>query len=157
MTKKQEQARRVFANYCNKCNPAIGGAQKASQDGKQYVCTYFMACRYNESVDGLKASEKAEDFKKYIDEIGAVWSQPYCIDDIKPLESTESPLCTLGASGILYNYEALKKMLNTFSSKFETFGISQDSKLMGKKINALYIKDVDGNEGFILAMRPLKD
>ena len=157
MTKKQEQARRVFANYCNKTNSTVGGAQLNSEDGMQYVCNHFMACRYKDKVDDLKPAQRCVNFQKFIDEVSTVCYTPYCMDDIKPVDGSDNLLCTLGASGVFYDYTALKKMLNTFNGKIAALGISRNSKFMGKGINALYVQDTDGNEGFILAMRPMKD
>lgn len=156
VTKGKEQARRVFANYCKKTNETVGGAQVKSSDGKQYVGNHFMICRYVDKVDGLEQADRLVDFKKYIDELGLTLHMPYCLDDIKPVSGSDNKLCTLGKSGICYDYIALKKMLKTFG-QIQDFGINQDSKLMGKGCYALLIKDTDGNEGFILALRPKKD
>lgn len=59
VTKGQQQARRVFAKYCQDIDHALGGYAISDEDGKQYIGNQFCVVRYTETVtndDIVKAS-----------------------------------------------------------------------------------------------------
>lgn len=70
LTKKQIEARQVFARYCVKTENGYdaAGAQRLSDDGKQYVGNAYWVARYTEHVDGLETADRCRDYSKYIDE-----------------------------------------------------------------------------------------
>ena len=118
VTKGQQQARRIFAKYCQDIDHALGGYAISDEDGKQYIGNQFCVVRYTETVtndDIAKASVNCtKAFKKFIDESGAEWKDIVSVDDIKLVESDKN---LLQISGNLYNAKALKKMLRTFAGK----------------------------------------
>lgn len=152
VTKGQQQARRVFAKYCQDIDHALGGYAISDEDGKQYIGNQFCVVRYTETAindDIVKASVNCtKAFKKFIDESGAEWKDIVSVDDIKPVEGNKD---LLQISGNLYNAKALKKMLKTFSGK-PAVGIVTESD-RNIKPNVLHIMDVLGNEGILLPLR----
>lgn len=59
ITKQQEQARRIFAKYCQDNDHALGGYAISDEDGKQYIGNQFCVVRYAGTVtdsDIVKAS-----------------------------------------------------------------------------------------------------
>ena len=145
ITKQQEQARRIFAKYCQNIDHALGGYAISDEDGKQYIGNSFCAVRYKEAVtdsDIAKASVNCtKAFKKFIDESRAEWKDIVSVDDIKLVEGDKN---LLQISGNLYNAKALRKMLRTFVGK-PAVGIVTENKS-----NIIHIIDVRGNEGIIL-------
>ena len=152
VTKGQQQARRVFAKYCQDIDHALGGYAISDEDGKQYIGNQFCVVRYTETVtndDIVKASVNCtKAFKKFIDESGAEWKDIVSVDDIKPVEGNKD---LLQISGNLYNAKALKKMLKTFSGKPALGIVTEGSR--NTKPNVLHIMDVLGNEGILLPLR----
>lgn len=152
ITKQQEQARRVFAKYCQNIDHALGGYAISDEDGKQYIGNQFCVVRYTETAindDIVKASvDCTKAFKKFIDESGAEWKDIVSVDDIKPVEGSKD---LMQIAGNLYNAKALKKMLKTFSGK-PAVGIVTESD-RNTKPNVLHIMDVLGNEGILLPIR----
>nr|DAR59213.1 MAG TPA: hypothetical protein [Caudoviricetes sp.] len=75
LTKKQIEARQVFAKYCVKTGyPVVyAGAQRLSNDGKQYVGNAYWIARYTEHIDGLETAGMNCDYSKYIDEAATAW------------------------------------------------------------------------------------
>ena len=145
VTKGQQQARRVFAKYCQDIDHALGGYAISDEDGKQYIGNSFCVVRYKEAVtdsDIAKASVNCtKAFKKFIDESRAEWKDIVSVDDIKLVEGDKN---LLQISGNLYNAKALRKMLRTFVGK-PAVGIVTENKS-----NIIHIIDVRGNEGIIL-------
>ena len=145
ITKQQEQARRIFAKYCQDIDHALGGYAISDEDGKQYIGNQFCVVRYTETAindDIVKASvNRTKAFKKFIDESRAEWKDIVSVDDIKPVEGSKN---LIQISGNLYDANALKKMLKTFSGK-PAVGIVTENKS-----NIIHIIDVRGNEGIIL-------
>ena len=145
ITKQQEQARRIFAKYCQNIDHALGGYAISDEDGKQYIGNSFCVVRYKEAVtdsDIAKASVNCtKAFKKFIDESRAEWKDIVSVDDIKFVEGDKN---LLQISGNLYNAKALRKMLRTFVGK-PAVGIVTENKS-----NIIHIIDVRGNEGIIL-------
>ena len=145
ITKQQEQARRIFAKYCQNIDHALGGYAISDEDGKQYIGNSFCVVRYKEAVtdsDIAKASVNCtKAFKKFIDESRAEWKDIVSVDDIKLVEGDKN---LLQISGNLYNAKALRKMLRTFVGK-PAAGIVTENKS-----NIIHIIDVRGNEGIIL-------
>ena len=145
ITKQQEQARRIFAKYCQDIDHALGGYAISDEDGKQYIGNSFCVVRYKEAVtdsDIAKASVNCtKAFKKCIDESRAEWKDIVSVDDIELVEGNKN---LLQVSGNLYNAKALKKMLKTFVGK-PAVGIVTENKS-----NIIHIIDVRGNEGIIL-------
>ena len=145
ITKQQEQARRIFAKYCQDIDHALGGYAISDEDGKQYIGNQFYVARYTDTVtdnDIAKASVNCtKAFKKFIDEARAEWKDIVSVDDIELVEGNKS---LLQVSGNLYNAKALKKMLKTFVGK-PAVGIVTENKS-----NIIHIIDVRGNEGIIL-------
>lgn len=152
VTKGQQQARRVFAKYCQGIDHALGGYAISDEDGKQYIGNQFCVARYTETAindDIVKASVNCtKAFKKFIDESGAEWKDIVSVDDIKSVEGDDS---LLQISGNLYNAKALKKMLKTFVGK-PALGIVTEGN-RNTKPNVLHIMDVLGNEGILLPLR----
>ena len=152
ITKQQEQARRIFAKYCQNIDHALGGYAISDEDGKQYIGNSFCVVRYKEAVtdsDIAKASVNCtKAFKKFIDESRAEWKDIVSVDDIKLVEGDKN---LLQISGKLYNAKALKKMLRTFVGK-PAIGIVTESD-RSRKPNVLHIMDVLGNEGILLPLR----
>lgn len=145
ITKQQEQARRIFAKYCQDIDHALGGYAISDEDGKQYIGNSFCVVRYKEAVtndDIAKACVNCtKAFKKFIDESRAEWKDIISVDDIELVEGNKN---LLQVSGNLYNAKALKKMLKTFVGK-PAVGIATENKS-----NIIHIIDVRGNEGIIL-------
>ena len=145
ITKQQEQARRIFAKYCQDIDHALGGYAISDEDGKQYIGNQFCVVRYTDTVtdnDIAKACVNCtKAFKKIIDESRAEWKDIVSVDDIKPVANNKN---LLQISGNLYNAKALKKMLKTFVGK-PAVGIVTENKS-----NIIHIIDVRGNEGIIL-------
>lgn len=145
ITKQQEQARRIFAKYCQDIDHALGGYAISDEDGKQYIGNQFYVARYTDTVtdnDIAKASVNCtKAFKKFIDEARAEWKDIISVDDIKPVADNKN---LLQISGNLYNAKALKKMLKTFVGK-PAVGVVAENKS-----NIIHIIDVRGNEGIIL-------
>lgn len=145
ITKQQEQARRVFAKYCQDIDHALGGYAISDEDGKQYIGNQFCVVRYTETVtdnDIAKACVNCtKAFKNFIDEARAEWKDIVSVDDIKPVANNKN---LLQISGNLYNAKALKKMLKTFVGK-PAVGVVAENKS-----NIIHIIDVRGNEGIIL-------
>ena len=145
ITKQQEQARRIFAKYCQDIDHALGGYAISDEDGKQYIGNQFCVARYTETVtdnDIAKACVNCtKAFKNFIDEARAEWKDIVFVDDIKPVADNKN---LLQISGNLYNAKALKKMLKTFVGK-PAVGIVTENKS-----NIIHIIDVRGNEGIIL-------
>lgn len=145
ITKQQEQARRVFAKYCQNIDHAVGGYAISDEDGKQYIGNSFCVVRYKEVVTNDDIAKACVDctkaFKNFIDEARAEWKDIVSVDDIKPVEGNKN---LLQVSGNLYNAKALKKMLKTFVGK-PAVGIVTENKS-----NIIHIIDVRGNEGIIL-------
>ena len=145
ITKQQEQARRIFAKYCQDIDHALGGYAISDEDGKQYIGNQFCVVRYTDTVtdnDIAKACVNCtKAFKNFIDEARAEWKDIVSIDDIKPVANNKN---LLQISGNLYNAKALKKMLKTFVGK-PAVGVVAENKS-----NIIHIIDVRGNEGIIL-------
>ena len=145
ITKQQEQARRIFAKYCQDIDHALGGYAISDEDGKQYIGNSFCVVRYKEAVTNDDIAKACVDctkaFKKFIDESRAEWKDIVSVDDIKPVEGSKN---LIQISGNLYDANALKKMLKTFSGK-PAVGIVTENKS-----NIIHIIDVRGNEGIIL-------
>ena len=145
ITKQQEQARRIFAKYCQDIDHALGGYAISDEDGKQYIGNQFCVVRYTDTVtdnDIAKACVNCtKAFKTFIDEARAEWKDIVSVDDIKPVEGNKN---LLQVSGNLYNAKALKKMLKTFVGK-PAVGVVAENKS-----NIIHIIDVRGNEGIIL-------
>ena len=145
ITKQQEQARRIFAKYCQDIDHALGGYAISDEDGKQYIGNQFCVARYKEAVTNDDIAKACVDctkaFKKFIDESRAEWKDIVSVDDIKPVANNKN---LLQISGNLYNAKALKKMLKTFVGK-PAVGIVTENKS-----NIIHIIDVRGNEGIIL-------
>ena len=145
ITKQQEQARRVFAKYCQDIDHALGGYAISDEDGKQYIGNQFCVVRYTDTVtdnDIAKACVNCtKAFKNFIDEARAEWKDIVSVDDIKPVANNKN---LLQISGNLYNAKALKKMLKTFVGK-PAVGVVAENKS-----NIIHIIDVRGNEGIIL-------
>ena len=145
ITKQQEQARRIFAKYCQDIDHALGGYAISDEDGKQYIGNQFCVVRYTDTVtdnDIAKACVNCtKAFKNFIDEARAEWKDIVSVDDIKPVEGNKN---LLQVSGNLYNAKALKKMLKTFVGK-PAVGVVAENKS-----NIIHIIDVRGNEGIIL-------
>ena len=145
ITKQQEQARRIFAKYCQDIDHALGGYAISDEDGKQYIGNQFCVARYKEAVTNDDIAKACVDctkaFKKIIDESRAEWKDIVSVDDIELVEGNKD---LLQISGNLYNAKALKKMLKTFVGK-PAVGIVTENKS-----NIIHIIDVRGNEGIIL-------
>lgn len=145
ITKQQEQARRIFAKYCQDIDHALGGYAISDEDGKQYIGNQFCVVRYTDTVtdnDIAKACVNCtKAFKNFIDEARAEWKDIVSVDDIKPVANNKN---LLQISGNLYNAKALKKMLKTFVGK-PAVGVVAENKS-----NIIHIIDVRGNEGIIL-------
>ena len=145
ITKQQEQARRIFAKYCQDIDHALGGYAISDEDGKQYIGNQFCVVRYTDTVtdnDIAKACVNCtKAFKNFIDEARAEWKDIVSVDDIKPVANNKN---LLQISGNLYNAKALKKMLKPFVGK-PAVGIVTENKS-----NIIHIIDVRGNEGIIL-------
>ena len=145
ITKQQEQARRIFAKYCQDIDHALGGYAISDEDGKQYIGNQFCVARYKEAVTNDDIAKACVDctkaFKKIIDESRAEWKDIVSVDDIKPVANNKN---LLQISGNLYNAKALKKMLKTFVGK-PAVGVVAENKS-----NIIHIIDVCGNEGIIL-------
>ena len=145
ITKQQEQARRIFAKYCQDIDHALGGYAISDEDGKQYIGNQFCVARYKEAVTNDDIAKACVDctkaFKKIIDESRAEWKDIVSVDDIELVEGNKN---LLQISGNLYNAKALKKMLKTFVGK-PAVGIVTENKS-----NIIHIIDVRGNEGIIL-------
>ena len=145
VTKGQQQARRVFAKYCQDIDHALGGYAISDEDGKQYIGNSFCVVRYKEAVTNDDIAKACVDctkaFKKFIDESRAEWKDIVSVDDIELVEGNKN---LLQVSGNLYNAKALKKMLKTFVGK-PAVGIVTENKS-----NIIHIIDVRGNEGIIL-------
>ena len=145
ITKQQEQARRIFAKYCQDIDHALSGYAISDEDGKQYIGNQFCVVRYTETVtdnDIAKACVNCtKAFKNFIDEARAEWKDIVSVDDIKPVANNKN---LLQISGNLYNAKALKKMLKTFVGK-PAVGVVAENKS-----NIIHIIDVRGNEGIIL-------
>ena len=145
ITKQQEQARRIFAKYCQDIDHALGGYAISDEDGKQYIGNSFCVVRYKEAVTNNDIAKACVDctkaFKKIIDESRAEWKDIVSVDDIELVEGNKN---LLQVSGNLYNAKALKKMLKTFVGK-PAVGIVTENKS-----NIIHIIDVRGNEGIIL-------
>lgn len=152
ITKQQEQARRIFAKYCQDIDHALGGYAISDEDGKQYIGNQFCVVRYTDTVtdnDIAKACVNCtKAFKNFIDEARAEWKDIVSVDDIKPVEGNKD---LLQISGNLYNAKALKKMLKTFSGKPALGIVTEGSR--NTKPNVLHIMDVLGNEGILLPLR----
>lgn len=145
ITKQQEQARRIFAKYCQNIDHAFGGYAISDEDGKQYIGNSFCVVRYKEAVTNDDIAKACVDctkaFKKFIDESRSEWKDIISVDDIELVEGNKN---LLQVSGNLYNAKALKKMLKTFVGK-PAVGI-----VAKNKSNIIHIIDVCGNEGIIL-------
>lgn len=145
ITKQQEQARRIFAKYCQDIDHALGGYAISDEDGKQYIGNQFCVARYKEAVTNDDIAKACVDctkaFKKIIDESRAEWKDIVSVDDIEPVADNKN---LLQISGNLYNAKALKKMLKTFVGK-PAVGVVAENKS-----NIIHIIDVCGNEGIIL-------
>ena len=145
ITKQQEQARRIFAKYCQDIDHALGGYAISDEDGKQYIGNQFCVVRYTDTVtdnDIAKACVNCtKAFKTFIDEARAEWKDIVSVDDIKPVEGNKN---LLQVSGNLYNAKALKKMLTTFVGTPAVVVVAEN------KSNIIHIIDVRGNEGIIL-------
>ena len=145
ITKQQEQARRIFAKYCQDIDHALGGYAISDEDGKQYIGNQFCVARYKEAVTNDDIAKACVDctkaFKKIIDESRAEWKDIVSVDDIELVEGNKN---LLQVSGNLYNAKALKKMLKTFVGK-PAVGVVAENKS-----NIIHIIDVRGNEGIIL-------
>ena len=145
ITKQQEQARRIFAKYCQDIDHALGGYAISDEDGKQYIGNQFCVVRYTDTVtdnDIAKACVNCtKAFKTFIDEARAEWKDIVSVDDIELVEGNKN---LLQVSGNLYNAKALKKMLKTFVGK-PAVGVVAENKS-----NIIHIIDVRGNEGIIL-------
>ena len=145
ITKQQEQARRIFAKYCQDIDHALGGYAISDEDGKQYIGNQFCVARYKEAVTNDDIAKACVDctkaFKKIIDESRAEWKDIVSVDDIELVEGNKN---LLQVSGNLYNAKALKKMVKTFVGK-PAVGIVTENKS-----NIIHIIDVRGNEGIIL-------
>ena len=145
ITKQQEQARRIFAKYCQDIDHALGGYAISDEDGKQYIGNSFCVVRYKEAVTNDDIAKACVDctkaFKKIIDESRAEWKDIVSVDDIELVEGNKN---LLQVAGNLYNAKALKKMLKTFVGK-PAVGIVTENKS-----NIIHIIDVRGNEGIIL-------
>ena len=145
ITKQQEQARRIFAKYCQDIDHALGGYAISDEDGKQYIGNQFCVVRYTDTVtdnDIAKACVNCtKAFKNFIDEARAEWKDIVSVDDIKPVANNKN---LLQISGNLYNAKALKKMLKTFVGKPAVGIVTENNS------NIIHIIDVRGNEGIIL-------
>ena len=145
ITKQQEQARRIFAKYCQDIDHALGGYAISDEDGKQYIGNQFCVVRYTDTVtdnDIAKACVNCtKAFKNFIDEARAEWKDIVSVDDIELVEGNKN---LLQVSGNLYNAKVLKKMLKTFVGK-PAVGVVAENKS-----NIIHIIDVRGNEGIIL-------
>lgn len=152
VTKGQQQARRVFAKYCQDIDHALGGYAISNEDGKQYIGNSFCVVRYTEAVtnnDIVRASVNCtKAFKNFIDEAAAEWKDIVSVDDIKLVEGDKN---LLQISGNLYNAKVLKKMLRTFVGKPALGIVTEGSR--NTKPNVLHIMDVLGNEGILLPLR----
>lgn len=152
VTKGKQQARRVFAKYCQDIDHALGGYAISDEDGKQYIGNQFCVVRYTETAindDIAKACVNCtKTFKNFIDEAAAEWKDIVSVDDIKSVEGDDS---LLQISGNLYNAKALKKILKTFVGK-PALGIVTEGN-RNTKPNVLHIMDVLGNEGILLPLR----
>ena len=145
ITKQQEQARRIFAKYCQNIDHEFGGYAISDEDGKQYIGNSFCVVRYKEAVTNDDIAKACVDctkaFKNFIDEARVGWKDIVSVDDIELVEGNKN---LLQVSGNLYNAKALKKMLKTFVGK-PAVGIVTENKS-----NIIHIIDVRGNEGIIL-------
>lgn len=145
ITKQQEQARRIFAKYCQDIDHALGGYAISDEDGKQYIGNSFCVVRYKEAVTNDDIAKACVDctkaFKNFIDEARAEWKDIVSVDDIELVEGNKN---LPQVSGNLYNAKVLKKMLKTFVGK-PAVGIVTENKS-----NIIHIIDVRGNEGIIL-------
>lgn len=152
LTKKQIEARQVFAKYCVKTGyPVVyAGAQRLSNDGKQYVGNAYWIARYTEHIDGLETAGMNCDYSKYIDEAATAWKIPFCVDDIKVCDNDK--FCTIG--GTMYNLNTVKKILNSFKKPYE-IGIVEGSRYMGSGVNVLYLADAQGNDAIVIPLRPI--
>ena len=152
LTKKQMEARQVFAKYCVKTeNGSIcAGAQPLSDDGKQYVGNAYWVARYTERVDGLETAGISRDYSKFIDEAKKAWKIPFCEDDIKMCD--DDKFCTIGDN--MYNLNTVKKILNSFKKPYE-IGIVEGSRYMGSGVNVLYLADSQGNDAIVIPLRPI--
>ena len=152
ITKQQEQARRIFAKYCQDIDHDLGGYAISDEDGKQYIGNSFCVVRYTDTVTNNDIAKACVDctkaFKNFIDEAAADWKDIVSVDDIKLVEGDKN---LLKLSGNLYDANALKKMLKTFSGK-PAIGIVTESD-RSTKPNVLHIMDVLGNEGVLLPLR----
>lgn len=144
LSKKQIEARQVFAKYCvkteNGCDCA--GAQLLSDDGKQYVGNAYWIARYTKRVDGLKIANRYRNYSKFINDAATAWKTPFCLDDIRVCDN--DMFCTIGDN--MYNLNAVKKILNSFKAPYE-IGIVSDM------FKALYISDAQGNDAMVLPLR----
>lgn len=152
LTKKQIEARQVFARYCVKTEgySVYAGAQRLSNDGKQYVGNAYWIARYTEHVDGLETAGMNRDYSKYIDEAATAWKIPFCKDDIKVCD--DDMFCTIG--GTMYNLNTVKKILNSFKKPYE-IGVVEGSRYMGSGVNVLYLADAQGNDAIVIPLRPI--
>lgn len=152
LTKKQIEARQVFARYCVKTEDGYdaAGAQRLSDDGKQYVGNAYWVARYTEHVDGLETADRCRDYSKYIDEAKKAWKIPFCVDDIKVCDN--DMFCTIGDS--MYNLNTVKKILNSFKAPYE-IGVVEGSRYMGSGVNVLYLADAQGNDAIVIPLRPI--
>lgn len=153
LTKKQMEARQVFAKYCVKTENGsrCAGAQVMSDDGKQYVGNAYWVARYTEHVDGLKTAGISRDYSKFIDEAKRAWKIPFCVDDIKVCDN--DMFCTIGDT--MYNLNTVKKILNSFKKPYEIGIVEGNSRYMGSGVNVLYLADAQGNDAIVIPLRPI--
>ena len=146
-TKAQQQAKIAFANYCKKIDVAIGGAQKATPDGRQYIGNQFCVCRYYEATPAPTAqNDISTSYKKFFDDNQyKTNTQLFCtLDDIKN-KIGDALFLKIGAS--YYSVEPLKKMMRTFDKNLVFYSQNDSNQ------SILYIIDINGDDGILLPVR----
>lgn len=151
VTKGQQQARRIFAKYCNRIDRYSGGFQRrADENGKQYVGCQFCVCRYTEHTppEAGKIADVNVDlirpFKNVIDDWAGRWTESFTIADVEAT-ADDSNIVRIGAA--TFDLEIIKKMLRTFGKTVTLNVKSHEPNSM------LYITDQDGNEGILCPIR----
>lgn len=151
VTKGQQQARIIFANYCNRIDRYVGGFQRrADENGKQYIGCQFCVCRYTEHTSSEAGGKNADvnadlirPFKKVIDDWASSWTESVTAADVG---ITNDPnIVRIGDA--YYDWNIIKKMLKTFG-KTVMLGVKNH-----EPNGLLYIADKDGNEGVLCSMR----
>lgn len=151
VTKRQQQARNIFANYCNRIDRYVGGFQRrADENGKQYVGCQFCVCRYTEHTPSEAGGKNADvnadlinAYKRVLDFWASRRMKSFTIDDA---EATSDPnIVRIGDA--TFDIKIIKKMLNTFD-KTATLNVER-----GEPNSMLYITDQNGNEGILCPIR----